>query len=326
MKTIKKPWIKLKENIDRKDYDLINTLQVECINKDKIALKLELEYKLGITCENSKITGINNINEFMYFDENQIVGYAGICSFGGSGSPIEVNGMVHPEYRRQGVFKTLSELVAAEWKRRGSGSMLLLSDRKSASGQKFIKGTGAKYKHTEYEMFLKGSNLEPFPEHLYGITFRKATNIDSGEIARQNEIYFNDKYHDSQYTSKDNEKDTVPEETVMIMTNGGMILPEDEEKRGVIIYLAENDKKIIGKVHLQLTSKTGGIYGLGVLPEYRGKGFGRAILMMVIEKLKEVNASEIMLQVDADNANALKLYKSCGFVETSAMDYYEMKA
>lgn len=324
MKTIQGPWIKLKETIDHEDYEMINKLQEQCIHEDQTALKLELDYKLGAASEKGKISSIQNINEFMYFDGQQIIGYIGICSFGGAGSSIEVNGMVQPEYRRQGVFKTLSELVMAEWKRRGSGSMLLLSDRKSNSGQKFIKGTGAQYKHSEYEMYLKKDYLELPQRQLCGITFRKATNADAHEIARQNAIYFNDEFQDFKNTPKDNEPDIISTEAVI--PNEGMILPEEEEKRGMTIYLAEKDQQIIGKVHLQLTSRIGGIYGLGVLPEYRGKGFGRAILTMAIEKLKEMNASEVMLQVAAENSNALNLYKSCGFMETSTMDYYEIRA
>ncbi|CAH2213772.1 GNAT family N-acetyltransferase [Tepidibacter aestuarii] len=314
MKTIQKPWIKLKETIDYEEYDLINKLQEQCIHEDQTALKLELDYKMGITFENGKISSIQNINEFMYFDGQEIIGYMGVCSFGGAGSSIEVNGMVHPEYRRQGVFKTLSKLVTAEWKRRNLGSMLLLSDRKSNSGQKFIKGTGAQYKHSEYEMYLKESNLESLKKKLHGITFRKASNADALEIARQNAIYFND------------EADIISEEVEMIISNEDMILPEEEEKKGMTIYLAEKDQQIIGKVNLQLISGIGGIYGLGVLPKHRGKGFGRAILIMAIEKLKESNASEVMLQVAAENSKALNLYKSCGFTETSTMDYYEIKA
>ncbi len=61
------------------------------------------------------------------------------------------------------------------------------------------------------------------------------------------------------------------------------------------------------------------------MPEHRGKGFGRAVLLGAIEKLKEANVNAIMLQVAAENATALGLYKSCGFVETSTMDYFKYK-
>ena len=303
MKIIQKPWIKLKETIDHEDYELINRLQELCIHEDQTALKLELDYKLGVSSGNSKIANMQQFNEFMYFNGQVLIGYIGISSFGAIGSPLEANGMVHPDYRRRGVFRKLSELVVAEWKRRSSGDMLLLSDRKSHSGQVFIKGTGAQYKFSEYEMYHDKRTLERLRNQLCGITLRKATNSDAHEIASQNAIYFG--------------KETGISES--------MILPEEEEKRGMTIYLAEKDEQLIGKVNLHLTSRVGGIYGLGVLPLHRGKGFGRAILQLAIEKLKEANAGEVMLQVAADNSNALNLYKSCGFVEASTMDYYELK-
>lgn len=267
---------------------------------DRTALKLELDYKLGVG-GNEK--GIQAVNEFMYFDGERLIGYIGIGSFGG---PWEVNGMVDPEYRRQGIFSKLFELVVNEWKRRGSGSMLLLSDRDSAAGQGFIAGSGAQYKHTEYEMFLKNEALGFATEKRGGLAFRKATNADAKEIARQNVIYFND------------DEESVEAED--------MILPEEEEKRGMTSYLVEKDGQIIGKVNLQVTSKLGAIFGLGVLPEHRRKGYGRALLLLAIEKLKEANTEEIMLQVAADNSNALNLYKSCGFEETSTMDYFELRS
>jgi hypothetical protein len=75
MKTIQKPWIKLKETIDQEDYDLLKKLQDKCIHEDQTVLKLELDYKLGVTSENGKISGIRNINEFMFLDGQQIIGY-----------------------------------------------------------------------------------------------------------------------------------------------------------------------------------------------------------------------------------------------------------
>ncbi|CAM4034697.1 GNAT family N-acetyltransferase [Mesobacillus thioparans] len=299
MREISKPWIKLKEGLDEEDYKRVGQLQERCIEHDQTALKLELDYKLGVSGNDM---GIQAVNEFMYFDGEKLIGYIGICCFGG---PWEVNGVVDPEYRGKGIFSKLFELVLDEWKSRGSGSMLLLSDRNSVSGQGFIAGTGAQYEHSEYEMFLKKEAPGFAPEQLGGLTFRKATNADAQEIARQNVIYFND-----------------TGESVEVED---MILPEEEEKRGMTSYLVEKDGQVIGKVNLQLTSKLGAIFGLGVLPEHRRKGYGRALLLLAIGNLKEAKAQEIMLQVAADNSNALTLYKSCGFEETSTMDYFELK-
>ncbi|ERK30094.1 GNAT family N-acetyltransferase [Clostridium intestinale] len=301
MKNIENPWIKLKENINKEDYKLISKLQQECI--DKVALKLELDYKFASSNESSKIT--NNTNEFMYFDGEKLIGYIGIGSFGGFNTPIEVNGMVHPDYRKQGVFKKLTELVIDEWKRRNSNNMFLLSDRTSKEGQEFIKNLGATYNHTEYEMYFRQEGSSETSKGLSNLTFRKAKNEDAYELAKQDAIYFGEE---------------VPEEN----DKEKMILPEEEEKKGIRTYLAEKDNEVIGKVRLELTDK-GGIYGLGVLPKHRRKGYAREMLKFAVNTLIEDGAKEVMLQVDSENPNALNLYKSCGFVETSVMDYYEMK-
>jgi ribosomal protein S18 acetylase RimI-like enzyme len=101
-------------------------------------------------------------------------------------------------------------------------------------------------------------------------------------------------------------------------------MPETEEKRGMRIFIAEFEGNIVGKTHLQITGAEGSIFGLGILPEFRGLGLGRKLLTESIRQLYEMNASSIMLQVESENANALNLYKSCGFEETSVMDYYKL--
>lgn len=307
-KTMKSPYIKLKERLNQEDYELISRLETKCCQEDQITLKLELDYKLSdaVTCAGE--ARMSNMNEFMYFMGEQLIGYLGICSYGGTTSS-EITGMVHPLYRRQGIFTKLFDLVLLECKRRNDNSILALCDHGSTFGQKFMGRVKGIYKFSEFEMYLQDESYRSIEKQLHGITFRKAMNADAYEIARQNMIYFGDELVE--------EKDDT--------SNASILLPEDEEKKGMPIYLAEKDDKIIGKAHLQLIDGiTGGIYGLGVLPEYRGKGFGRAILLQAIEMLKTAKAPKIMLQVAAENATALNLYKSCGFFETSVMDYFEV--
>lgn len=297
-------WIKLKKQLNQEDYNLIQSLQLHCSNEEQISLKLELDYKLNDTLSTTNNTTIHEINEFMCFSDEQLVGYMGICSFGGATSPMEVTGMVHPNHRRKGIFSKLLELAVSECRKRNAGEILLLCDRKSTSGQRFLEKLGAKHKFSEFEMYLHDEYNSINNNKQTSIILRKATNTDAFEIARQDAIYFGNDFD---------------------VENENIILPEDEEMRGMTIYLAEKNNKIIGKVNLQLSHELGAIYGLGVLPEYRGQGFGRAVLSSAIEKLKDVNVSEIMLQVEAENATALNLYKSCGFYEASVMDYFELK-
>jgi len=128
-------FFKLKENLNNNDFIDINDLKNICFVHDNTSLKIEIDYKLSNSGKNSDKT--NSINEFMLYDDNKLIGYAGICDFGGE--EIEVNGMVHPDYRRKRIFTRLFSLVKDEFKRRENKAMLLLSDNNSVGGIEFIK-------------------------------------------------------------------------------------------------------------------------------------------------------------------------------------------
>jgi ribosomal protein S18 acetylase RimI-like enzyme len=298
---IQKKWL------TEEDYEHINTLQDCCKSADSTALKLELDYKLAYSTEMiaaeliSEATPTEELNEFFCYSDETLIGYIGICSFGGA--TLVINGMVHPNFRRQGIFCALFDLMSPSIKKRDSSKVLLLSDRLSIGGQAFLKSVNALYSFSEYEMtrpvaLVDESTCFNTPQ-VAQISLRKANNGDVKEIARQNAIYFGCS------------EDEVP-----------LLKPEDEEKRGMTIYIAEIADKIIGKIHLQISGDVGAVYGLGVLPENRGKGYGRAVLAKGIQALKQLPVRSLMLQVAAENETALTLYQSCGFKTESTMDYY----
>jgi ribosomal protein S18 acetylase RimI-like enzyme len=280
-------FIKLKERTDKSDFNDINNLNNACIDYDKIHLKLEIDYKLS----NGEKYGnnMNKINEFMFYDDNKLVGYAGICDFGGD--EIEVNGMVHPEYRRRGIFTRLFSLVKDEFNKRDSKGMLLLSDNNSIGGISFIKRITDDYHHSEYDMNLDMDVIHK--ENFDNLVFRKAAKEDITKIAGENFEFIND-----------NDIDGILFDSTYVLETGNVI---------------------IGRVRLEIVDNIGGIYGLEVLPEYRGKGYGRELLIRSINKLKESKVNAINLQVETKNNNALNLYKSCGFKVNYTMDYYILK-
>jgi ribosomal protein S18 acetylase RimI-like enzyme len=280
-------YIKLKETINENDFNEINDLKNTCAEHDNTQLKLEIEYKLS---NSQKITkNVNAINEFMFYDDDKLVGYAGICDFGGD--EIEVNGMVHPEYRRRGIFTRLFSLVKDEFNKRNSKAMLLLSDHNSAGGISFIKKITDEYHHSEYDMNLDMDAIHR--ESFNNLVFRKAVKEDVAKIANESFEFFYD------------------------IDIDGTLLDST--------YVLEAGNALIGKVRLEIVEDTGGIYGLEVLPAYRGKGYGRELLIRSINKLKESKVNSINLQVETENINALNLYKSCGFKENYTMDYYILK-
>lgn len=287
-------YIKLKENIDINDYADIDNLKSKCFDYDKINLKLENDFKLKCASENSE--NMNLINEFMLYDGENLVGYIGICSFGGNA--LEVNGMVHPEYRRRGIFTRLFSLIIDEFNKRDIDEILLLSDNNSTGGIEFIKKVSSDYDHSEYDMNLDMNVLQELK--FDNIVFRKATIEDVNKISRDNFEFFYES--DLEGISDDEKNNSLNCTYVMAIGN-----------------------EIIGKTRLEINDHVGGIYGLEILPDYRGKGYGRELLIHSIIKLKERNVDVITLQVETNNKNALYLYKSCGFKENYIMDYYSLK-
>jgi ribosomal protein S18 acetylase RimI-like enzyme len=289
------PKLILKTHLDKEDIKCIKELEAQCKMHDKTALKLELEYKESLS-ENSKPT-FGDVHEIMYFEDNKLVGYLGIGCFG-SFEP-ELNGMVHPDYRKKGIFTRLFRYALHSCIRMKYSKMLLLTDRDSLSGSAFIKGTNSLLDHSEYEMYLNMDVFHQLSSVPKSMILRKATNADTEEIARQNAIYFACPIHEVE-----------------------RILPEEEEKRGMSIFIAEVNSTIVGKIHLALYDGVGSIYGLGILENYRGKGYGKQLLNLGVKELLFLHADKIFLQVEAENESALNLYKTSGFYVTSTMDYY----
>ncbi|HWS30444.1 MAG TPA: GNAT family N-acetyltransferase, partial [Clostridia bacterium] len=292
--------------LDRETHTAVSALQDVCERYDKIALKLELDYKLNAYELRTVAREKGYTDELVAYEDGRAVGYIGICSFGGPGMPLEVTGMVHPAYRQRGIFTRLYALALCEFKRRNCADVLLLCDRTSAAGHAFLEKIGSAYKFCEVEMHLKKGAPAPDTCGLHGILLQKAKNADAATIQCIDAAAWNKPESPS-------DADAEP------------YLPEEEEKRGLTTYLGKKDGVTVGKINLQKSeSGVWGIYGFSVLPEFRGRGYGRAMLKLSLEKMKASGAKEIMLQVVPENERALNLYKSCGFDETSVMDYYEL--
>ena len=68
-----------------------------------------------------------------------------------------------------------------------------------------------------------------------------------------------------------------------------------------------------------------GIIGMiGVVPDYRGRGISRHLLLAGIEFLRTQKVADIGLQVDGNNAPAIGLYTSVGFEKTAEHHWFEL--
>lgn len=74
--------------------------------------------------------------------------------------------------------------------------------------------------------------------------------------------------------------------------------------------LAIEDEEVVGYIDVTKPYEENEIYDLYIKPEFRKKGYARALLSLAIEKNKD---SGMMVLVDVDNLSAIRLYDFLGF-------------
>jgi ribosomal-protein-alanine N-acetyltransferase len=88
-----------------------------------------------------------------------------------------------------------------------------------------------------------------------------------------------------------------------------------------IIYLIKSDADIIGSLSYEKKNDNHVyISGLVIKPAFQGKGFGRQVLVELLEQIKHIQ--RIDLVTHPDNQVALSMYRSLGFIVESRKENY----
>ena len=238
----------------------------------------------------------DEINDFLYYEQDVLVGFLGLYSFNPHEG--EISGMVHPSFRRKGIFTALFQAVLEECQHRNITHLLLIVEQASLSGQAFVGSLATTYDHSEYKMVLEEARLpSSFVERLH---FREACEEDIPALTHITALAFDlSEVGVDWYSPK--------------------VLAHPKHRYYVAVL---DNVNVIGKLDVSLTEQASFIYGFGVLPAYRGRGYGRQLLAYTIQTLLAMGKPQIALEVATVNKNALSLYQSCGFKETGSYDYY----
>lgn len=96
-------------------------------------------------------------------------------------------------------------------------------------------------------------------------------------------------------------------------TNSKVFIAEAEEnknpvKAGYLVLYPEMREELTGMVQ-------GWVMDVAVLPEYRGRGIGRALLLAAENHCRDTGLEYLGLAVSTHNVKALTLYEKLGFAE-----------
>ena len=277
-----------KQTLTEAEATAIEQLVTTCNTFEGLQMRLDL----GALRERSSVEA----NDFLYYEDGKLVGYLFVEGWGSRGR--EVAGMVHPHFRRTGIYSSLLSAAKEECQQRNVQKLVLVCEHTSTSGLAFIHTINAQYEYSEHEMVL-GTFLERRNLHK-GLHIRQAHTKDLDAIVSILATDSGNVESINQWVAK---------------------LFEEPTSR---FYLATHDGKPLGCLRLDYMSDQIGIYAFEVRLGYRGLGYGRQILEEAIRTIRSENQKRIMLDVETDNTNAIGLYLSCGFEIKTTYDYYNL--
>lgn len=234
---------------------------------------------------------------YLLYEENKLVSF--LFMFIPTREEAEISAYTLPDYRRRGYFKRLLSEAVEELKRYDIKDVLFVCENQSLSGKEIIDSLGADYDFTEYYMkFDKTSNVLD-KSNEFRTQFYLPERSDIKRLAYVSAQVF--------------EEDCVDEEE--FITN----CFNSTNRKNYATVLGD---QIIGIGSGYFGYEEVAIYGLGILPEFQGKGYGRELILHIVKHLLENGHDNITIEVESKNTPAFNLYKSSGFIIETAFDYY----
>jgi ribosomal protein S18 acetylase RimI-like enzyme len=275
-------------SLSKKQIDEITILVGICNDYDKTHYVFD-------ECEDFKSE--SDINTFLLYDESQLI--SAVTLFVPNKAEAELLAFTLPPHRRKGLFRKLLQEVETELRRRKTDSILFVCDRNSKEGMLTIYKTKSEYDYSEF--LMKYNEDKQSGSNVSGkVTVQEAHEQDKGKLIQINKNAFN-------------EKEGEPAQII------DEIFKSNRRKLFSIIY----DGILVGMIGIYTEEERKYIYGFCVDKEYQGRGIGKqALQKIVIICLKEKDTHEIVLEVQTDNENALKLYTQVGFQVVTEFKYF----
>ena len=262
-------------------------LEKKCKQYDKINVSAGVEHL-------AKENGDHAL--LCYFNKEMV----GILSwYTSDGIVANINGMVHPEYRRKGVFSNLLQRAKEDIKQQGIKTLSYRFIKGSESGFRFVKSLSTEFQRSEYSMTL--------------------SNLQNKKWLRYIDLYLSSmEPQDFEFAVKCSSQAFGDSEEWTRQFFSQMDGPSHKT------YIAKIKGESVGIIKINyVCSNTAVIYNFCILPSYQGKGIGQDVLRKVVSLLLEEQCTSIRLGVLTSNDCALNLYKKVGFEVTSQFEYYK---
>ena len=235
---------------------------------------------------------------FLMYDGNQLISL--LTMFVPTQHEAEITALTLPSQRGKGYFSQLLYKAVEELIKYEIPEVLFVVESQSITGKQVVKHLAAQYEYTEYSMRL--DNNKYVPKSSNRLKYLKPSHEDLKRLIDISMIIFEDSYEDAQG----------------MITNIFQSVTRDQ-------YLGILNDEIIGIGSSSRDGEEVSIFGFGIVPKFRSKGYGHDLLHLIIEQLRQRGLREIVIEVDSTNAHAFNLYKNIGFKTEVDYEYYRKK-
>lgn len=100
------------------------------------------------------------------------------------------------------------------------------------------------------------------------------------------------------------------------------MIKDEYARKDFFGLILESGSEWIGYLAATVLFEDGEIPKIAVLPAFRGKGYGKALMEAAFVELKNRGAERVFLEVREENIPAVRLYTGCGFERTRLRKRY----
>ncbi len=234
-------------------------------------------------------------NNVLYYEDQLLIGF--LSTFYFQENECEISIMVSPSSRRQGIARQMIRHILPLIKSQKI-TMILVSSP-SHFNDLWLTKCDFEYQYSEYQM-----------QHLLDAPLPKSNSILSIRQATKHDLH----------ALLHMDKQCFPTQHTAMSHRFQHMLDDDSYQ----LWIAEKNKRPIGKVHLVMQKEGARLTDLAILPQYQRHGFGSELVRYAIHLCQRLGYTYLSLDVETKNLQALNLYNRLGFQIVNACDFWSI--